>query len=178
MDMKPFALVGLFMFLITGIWWAISHFGATYDETGLRVDSTSGDEIDLSRAVAEEIAETVRISEPVMVYDDIIVPSHARELNLSNRALEGSLKAEIRFLAELRGLDISGNNFTGLPAELGQLTKLENLNLSHNPLTGLPHELANLHNLQVLDLRSTNYSEYDLTIIKQGLPATVQILTE
>lgn len=174
--MKQLAVIGLLVLIVASVWWATDYFTATYDETGVRVDTTSKEVVDLSRETAEEIAKTVRDSQPVTVYGDISVPSHARELNLSNRALEGSLKAEIRLLSELRVLDISGNNFTGLPAEIGQLTKLETLNLAHNPLTGLPHELANLQNLQTLDLRGTNYAEVDLNIIKQGLPPSTQIL--
>lgn len=176
--MKPFAIVGLLIPIIVLIWWVVSTWGTTVDETGVRVDVTSGDEIDLSREAAEKIAETVRVSQPVTIYDGISVPSHARELNLSGRGLTGSLKAEIRHLAELRELDISNNQFTGLPAEVGQLTKLERLNLSSNPLTGLPHELANLSSLQVLDLRGTQYSEYDLSIIRASLSSTTQIFTE
>jgi len=66
------------------------------------------------------------------------------QLDLSNNELEGSLPAEVRQLANLKMLDLSNNNFTGVPAEIGQLQKLEVLNLSNNQLTGLPYELGNL----------------------------------
>lgn len=163
------------MVVVIGVAWLFSGMGKTYDETGVKVDSSSEEIVDLSKEAAEKIAETVRVSESVTVYDGISVPSHARELNLSGRGLTGSLKAEVRLLTELRELDLSNNNFTGLPAEIGQLAKLEKLNLSNNPLTGLPQELGNLRNLQQLDLRDTQYSEHDLNIIKAGLAPSVQI---
>jgi leucine-rich repeat protein SHOC2 len=84
----------------------------------------------------------------------------------------------VRFLRDLQTLDLSDNNFTGVPAEIGQLAKLEVLDLSNNPITGLPHELGGLQNLQLLDLRSTNYSAEDLEIIKNALPASTVIRTE
>ena len=111
----------------------------------------------------------------VSVYDGINVPNTATTLDLSGKGLSGSLKAEVRLLTKLKSLDLSNNNFTGLPAEVGQLSELEVLNLSNNPLTGLPQELGNLGNLHVLDLRGTQYSEFDLNKIKEGLPASVEI---
>lgn len=97
------------------------------------------------------------------------------ELDLSGNKLDGALQAEVRHMQNLRVLDLSDNNFTGLPAEVGQLGKLEILDLSNNPITGLPYEIGNLKNLKVLDLRGTNYSEQDLGVIKQGLSASVEI---
>jgi leucine-rich repeat protein SHOC2 len=82
----------------------------------------------------------------------------------------------VRHLQQLRTLDLSDNQFTGVPAEVGQLRKLEVLDLSNNQLTGLPHELGNLQNLQVLDLRGNNISEYDLDVIRSGLPESVNIV--
>lgn len=128
--------------------------------------------------VVPEVDESfeVNTTETVEVYDGIKVPMNSTELNLSNQNLEGSLKAEVRLLAELQVLNISNNNFTGLPAEVGQLSKLKVLNLSNNPLTGLPHELGNLQNLKQLNLSGTNYSEFDLNIIRESLPADTEII--
>lgn len=114
----------------------------------------------------------------VTVYDGVSVSASSQTLSLANKGLTGSLKGEIRFLTELKELNLSGNKFTGLPAEVGQLSKLEVLNLSNNPLTGLPYELANLKNLRVLDLRGTQYAKADLEVIKKGLPTTTQILID
>jgi len=125
----------------------------------------------------EGVADTTRGTQ-VTVYDGVKVSSNASVLDLSGRGLSGSLKAEVRQLTRLKTLDISHNNFTGIPAEVGQLSQLEVLNLSYNPVTGLPYELGNLSNLKVLDLRGTNYSEIDLSVIKQTLPATTQILVD
>ncbi len=99
-------------------------------------------------------------------------------LDLSHNSLNGSLPGEIRFLKELRLLDLSDNNFTGVPAEIGQLENLEVLDLSNNPITGLPNELGNLKNLKFLDLRGTQYSHQDLETIKRGLSVSVEILTD
>lgn len=95
--------------------------------------------------------------------------TYITELDLSHNALTGALQAEVRHLQALRVLDLSDNQFTGVPAEIGQLSNLEVLDLSNNQLTGLPHELANLRNLKTLDLRGNNPSEFDLKIIREGL---------
>lgn len=99
-------------------------------------------------------------------------------LDLSSNNLSGALQAEIRFMQKLRVLNLSDNNFTGVPAEVGQLANLEVLNLANNPITGLPYEIGNLKNLQILDLRGTNYAQQDLDVIQQGLPAAVEIKTD
>jgi Leucine-rich repeat (LRR) protein len=96
-------------------------------------------------------------------------------LDLANNKLTGSLPAEVRLLQNLKVLDLSQNDFTGVPAEIGQLAKLEVLNLSGNPISGLPAELGNLKNLKLLDLSNTNYSKQDLEGIKKGLPEGVVI---
>lgn len=101
-----------------------------------------------------------------------------QELNVSNNSLEGSLQAEVRNLQNLIVLNLSNNNFTGVPAEIGQLKNLEVLNLSNNNLTGLPNELGNLSNLKVLNLKGNNYSTNDLNIIKQKLSSSVIIETD
>ncbi len=114
----------------------------------------------------------------VTVYDGIVVSDSTTALDISGRGITGSLKAEIRQLTKLKTLNLSNNQFTGLPAEVGQLRELEVLNLSGNPLTGLPYELGNLSNLKVLDIRGTTYSKTDLEIIRQKLPPTTQILKD
>ena len=97
-------------------------------------------------------------------------------LNLSNNNLSGALQAEVRHLKNLERLDLSYNQFTGVPAEVGQLSKLRYLDLSHNQLTGLPYELGNLQNLETLVLTGNDYSTHDLDIIKEKLPDSVEIV--
>ena len=109
---------------------------------------------------------------------NIFNETNTEELNLSNNQLDGALQAEVRHLQNLRVLDLSDNQFTGVPAEVGQLSKLEILDLSNNKLTGLPHELGNLSNLKLLNLRGNQYSEFDLNIIRQGLPSNTRIETD
>ena len=99
-------------------------------------------------------------------------------LDLSDNILTGALQAEVRHLKNLRSLDLSGNNFTGVPAEIGQLSKLEILDLSDNRITGLPYELGNLSNLKILRLTGNNYSAADLAVITSSLPPSVTIETE
>lgn len=109
---------------------------------------------------------------------EIFENTSATTLDVSNNNLDGALQAEVRHLRNLEVLDLSDNNFTGVPAEVGQLTKLRVLDLSNNPITGLPHELGNLQSLELLDLRGTQYSEYDLSIIQERLPQETVIQTD
>ena len=114
----------------------------------------------------------------VFVYDGVEVSKSAKSLNLSGKNLTGSLKAEVRQLSDLEQLDLSDNNFTGLPAEIGQLEKLEILILKNNNFTGLPHELGNLKKLELLDLSGNNISEFDLEIIRERLSEKTVIKTD
>ena len=92
------------------------------------------------------------------------------ELDISHNKLTGALPGEIRLLKNLKILNASYNQMTGVPAEVGQLTELTELNLSYNQLTGLPYELGNLKKLKVLNLTGNAYAEQDLAIILQGIP--------
>lgn len=99
-------------------------------------------------------------------------------LDLSDNELSGALQAEIRFLQNLKTLDLSDNKFTNVPAEIGQLKSLEVLDLSNNQLTGLPHELGNLSNLKRLNLSGNEYSKADLSIIKEKLPDSTVVTVD
>ena len=115
--------------------------------------STYGEAIDAAKDVVEKANEDRGTH--VEVYAGLSFGDKTTTLDLSGRVLTGSLKAEVRMLTALTELNLSNNEFTGLPAEVGQLSKLKTLNLSGNPLTGLPQELGNLQKLEVLDLRNT-----------------------
>lgn len=108
--------------------------------------------------------------------EDIFSNKAITKLNVSNNNLEGAIQGEVRFLRNLKELNLSNNNLTGVPAEIGQLSKLEILDLSNNKITGLPNEIANLQNLKVLNLKGNNYSEYDLDKILEKLPNTVEVI--
>lgn len=121
-----------------------------------------------------DLSNTTLKKVPMDVFSKVSLES----LNVSNNQLEGSLQAEIRHLQNLKVLDLSNNNFSGVPAEIGQLQKLEVLNLSNNKITGLPNELGNLSNLKLLDLSGNQYSEADLAVIKKTLPKDTVIKTK
>lgn len=105
----------------------------------------------------------------------IFARTNTESLDLSNNKLTGSLQAEIRKLENLTSLDLSDNEFTGVPAEVGQLTNLRILDLSNNQLTGLPYELGNLSNLSELDISGNQYSKADLEVILKKFPPSVHI---
>ncbi len=108
--------------------------------------------------------------------DSVFGQTRLQELDVSHNQLTGAIQAEIRRLQNLRVLDASDNQMTGVPAEVGQLQNLEILDLSNNQLTGLPYELGNLKNLKTLNISGNSYSERDLTIIQQGLSPNVTII--
>lgn len=176
--MQYIGLLGLLITIALAGWWFSSNVST--DEIDSNEDTkTYQDVIDSARDTVKKAEDSILISSKlVFVYDGISVPDDTRVLDLSNENLSGSLKAEIRLLSSLKELNISNNNFTGLPAEVGQLSQLEILNLSNNPLTGLPQELGKLKKLKVLDLRGTEYSSFDMDIIQANLPSSTQVLVD
>ncbi len=114
----------------------------------------------------------------VSVPADTFAQTGLTELDLSHNKLTGALQAEIRNLKNLKVLNLSNNQFTGVPAEIGQLSMLEVLDLSNNQLTGLPNELGNLSNLKRLILTGNEYSKTDLAVIQKKLPATTVITVD
>jgi len=124
----------------------------------------SNNSLDLSNQKLDKI--------PASVFEK----TNLEELNISGNYLTGSIPGEIRFLKDLKILNASNNQMTGVPAEIGQLVNLEVLDLSNNLLTGLPYELKNLQNLKVFNISGNKYSELDLSIIEQELPKTVNVI--
>ncbi len=171
------AIYILFAFII-GVVSAL--VGMQYYPDVLAPESTT-EELTVDAAVVPEPVSTttspvVTGGKQITVYDGIALAEMSQVLDLSGRGLAGSLKAEIRLLPQLQVLDLSGNQFTGLPAEVGQLSELRILSLSNNDLTGLPHELGNLQKLTLLDVRGNAVSNGDMEIIEARLPATTEIL--
>ncbi len=181
--MNAYLLLGLLLIgSILFAWFSFSDNPASTEETSTTTPRSSQEE-DLEQQLREgeetsDPALDLSLQNLTAVDEEVFSRTELTLLDLSNNNLSGSLQGEIRFLQNLRTLDLSDNNWTGVPAEIGQLEKLEVLDLSNNPITGLPHELGNLQNLQLLDLRSTNYSAQDLEIIKKALPASTVIRTE
>ena len=172
--MNALGLISLLIAIGIGVFFVTSD--TKINEEGDTVGSTHESAIQSAKEAVGSIEKATGGGQSVTVYDGITVPINSTTLNLSGRNLSGSLKAEVRQLSLLRELNLSSNNFTGLPAEVGQLSQLRVLNLSNNPLTGLPHELGNLQNLQTLDLRGTNASEFDVNKIKAKLPSSTEVL--
>lgn len=184
--MNPYLLI-IVLLLGAIVFISSDRFGdvakTEISDTNEAIDSDKEEVLD-SDVITKPASETKQTSELTIdlsnkdltkVPDYVFKAITTEVLNLSNNKLTGALQAEVRQLENLKVLDLSNNNFTGVPAEIGQLKNLEVLNLSGNPITGLPHELANLKNLKSLDLRGTNYSVQDLEIVRKGLPSEVII---
>ncbi len=176
--MQFLGLIGLIIAITLGVTLAIRTPALAPTEVEPGTENAPGlGVINDAKKAATQI-ERGSVGRTVEIYAGISVAETATTVDLSGRGLPGSLKAEIRQVSNLRELDLSSNQFTGLPAEVGQLTELRVLNLAKNPITGLPHEIGNLTKLQVLDLRGTNYSQFDVEQIRSTLPSTTNILTE
>lgn len=176
--MKILLLSMLAVFALAGIGWWTMHSASLSDisdntqkEDGARTMNNepagSSDTIlDLSGKGLTEVSATV------------FAQTSITGLDLSHNKLTGALQAEVRHLKNLKTLDLSNNQFTGVPAEVGQLQLLEILDLSNNQLTGLPNELGNLTNLKQLNLSGNEYSEVDLAAIRKKLPATTIVTVD
>lgn len=179
-------LIGIFLLILIGL--STSLYFASEKEAKIiklseteELKKTNESENNISNVVVNENkGNTLDLSRKNLtkVPADIFSQQTLTELNLSNNKLEGSLPAEVRLLQELRILDLSNNDFTGLPAEVGQLVKLEVLNLANNKLTGLPLELGNLKSIQKIDLRGNEYAKQDLAKIREQLGNSVTFLTD
>ena len=80
-------------------------------------------------------------------------PPRVHELRLADRWLSGRDARALRWLTELRRLELSEFGLSYIPRELGQLELLEELRLARSHLRGrVPAELGQLSNLRHLDL--------------------------
>lgn len=103
---------------------------------------------------------------------------NCEDLNVSENDLTGALPAEIRLMSNLKMLNASNNNLTGIPAEIGQLKELEVLDLSNNNIDTMPNEIENLKdNLKILNIKGNKYSQDSIEKLKEQLPSTL-ILTD
>lgn len=170
----PLILVGL---LAVGLgWWSINNStDPSINENNVaRSPSVKTETGELPSKIEDKTGKALDLSNKglTVVPAQIFTQTTLTELNLSNNALSGALQGEIRFLQNLKTLDLSDNQFSGVPAEIGQLKMLEVLDLSNNQLTGLPNELGNLSNLKRLILTGNDYSESDLADIKKNLSSS------
>jgi hypothetical protein len=176
--MKLFGILSVLLVVTIGVMWSVGSFtgGQYVDEKGDTQNTPYQEALDSAQGAADSISEagTPRIE----IYSGITFAPDTTLISLSGRNLTGSLKAEIRKLSDLVVLDISNNEFTGLPAEIGQLSKLKTLNISNNPLTGLPREIGQLQSLELFDLSGTQYSPQDLAAIEAQLPSTTVMITQ
>ena len=83
-------------------------------------------------------------------------PQRVTTLRLQNKALNGSVPAQLSRLTNLEALYLTFNQLTGpIPVELGGLTSLTHLGLFNNRLTGtIPPELSRLSNLRQFALQN------------------------
>lgn len=162
---KNITIAVLVLIVAGSLWFVVEKKPFSSKSVGDDFSASVGDTLDLSNKGLSKV--------PGYVFDRTALVG----LNVSNNKLDGALQSQVGQLKNLKVLNLSNNEFTGVPAEIGQLKNLEILNLSNNKLTGLPNELGNLSNLKLLDLSGNNYSEADLSGIRAKLPASVVIIT-
>jgi Leucine-rich repeat (LRR) protein len=179
-------LVGVVLLILVGL--GTSQYFAS-EEKVEDIGLSKIEESEKTGEIKSDVVEVVKNTDKGNILDlsgqnltkapsDIFNRENLEELNLSNNKIDGSLQAEVRLLKNLQVLDLSNNNFSGLPAEVGQLANLEILNLANNNLTGLPMELGNLKSIKQIDLRGNAYAGQDLDAIKAKLPSSVVILVD
>ncbi|XP_050203498.1 receptor-like protein EIX2 [Mercurialis annua] len=82
------------------------------------------------------------------------------QYGMKSAVFGGKISPSLLYLKHLKYLDLSNNNFGGIPIPkfLGSITTLRYLNLSGAGFGGMvPHQLGNLSNLQYLNLNGHDY---------------------
>lgn len=162
--------------LIGGVYNALSPSKTSDTQTSEQGNGPATKSVDFSSTIKSGNKLDVSGQNLKKIPESVFAKTNLEELNVSNNLLTGAIQAEIRHLQNLKILNASNNQMTGVPAEIGQLGDLEVLNLSNNQLTGLPYELGNLKKLRVLDISGNKYSEQDLEVIRKSLPSSVNIV--
>lgn len=159
------------IFIVVLIGGGVTYYYITIVKTPKDINQengmVSGDKVfDLSNSGLKSI--------PMSIFSQINI----EELDVSHNYLTGAIQSQIGKLINLKVINASYNQMTGVPAEIGQLKNLQILDLSYNQLTGLPNELGNLSNLRILNLIGNSYSQQDLDSIRNKLPTTVNIIVD
>jgi len=144
--------------------------GVTANKTGKQPSTDSGVQVKGENKIDLSGKGLSTIPSDVFKRTDIV------ELDVSRNSIKGAIQGEIRLLKNLKVLNASNNQMTGVPAEIGQLDNLEILDLSNNKITGLPLELSNLKGIRTINLSGNDYSKYDLGLIRSKLPGVNFIL--
>jgi len=89
-----------------------------------------------------------------LIYDEDVMfkvqDQHISELSIS---LRNQIPSSIKLLKNLKNLDLSCNNLTGLPDTFSDLTSLENLDLSWNDFKIIPEILKSLKSNVKINIR-------------------------
>ncbi|MEG4075037.1 leucine-rich repeat domain-containing protein [Microcoleus sp. Pol14D4] len=131
----------------------------TREEAVRRIDQAAEEnltELDLSGLDLEElppeIGKCTQLETLVLgkVYQSSSVGSKWTPQPITNQL--SALPEEVRYLGNLRSLDLSGNPFGTIPELLLEMKQLKSLNLTSIGLTELPEAIGQLSNLTQLDL--------------------------
>jgi Leucine-rich repeat (LRR) protein len=165
--------------IIAGVAYGVIYYfffaknsGYNYNSSQSQNSGNPENSVIISQNKILDLSNRGLTSIPSYVFDQ----TNLEELNISHNFLTGAIQSQIGQLKNLKVLNASYNQMTGVPAEVGQLQNLQVLDLSYNQLTGLPNELGNLKNLKTLNLTGNSYSQQDLNYIRSKLPSTVDII--
>ena len=101
----------------------------------------------------------------------LIDPKRRQYLDLSSSYYEESARFEklpcsIKYLENLKKLDLSGNNLKKIPESVFKLKNLKELNLSRTNIKEISSSIGNLQELEILDLRVNQISELPFSLTK------------